>query len=240
MRVDGLLRGAAVGLARARGGPAMLLRSRVRALRCALALLLLRRRLPGALDALAAGGAPRAADRAERDRVLASLSRLPTTCLWRALAGYAALRACGEPVQFVLGVRTSGGDVVAHAWLELGGRPLAQAVDPRASFHPAFVHPAPGAGASRERSMPDPSDVILTELQDGTGVLLHLGTKYYYSLNRTGVAVWKRVCAGVTDPGALARELAAAFDGVTEEQARADVDALLSELRAEGLAPAPG
>jgi hypothetical protein len=34
-------------------------------------------------------------------------------------------------------------------------------------------------------------DVILTELGDGMGVLLHLGTKFYYTLNATGVAAWK-------------------------------------------------
>ncbi len=240
MRLDRALRAAAVRLARARGGAAVLVRSRVHALRGALALLLLRRRLPDALDALDVHRAPGARDRAESDRILAALARVPMTCLWRALAGYAALRARGEPVRFVLGVRTSHGDVLAHAWLERDGRPLAQAVDPRPSFHRAFFHPAPAAETPQERSMPDPSDVILTELEDGTGVLLHLGTKFYYTLNRTGVAVWRRVCAGVTDPGVLARELAAAFDGVTEAQARADVDALLSELRAEGLAAGPG
>jgi hypothetical protein len=237
--LDGLLRIAAVRLAHARAGSAMLVRAQVRALRGALALVLLRRRLPGALAALAAAGPTGAPDRAGSDRILASLSRLPTTCLWRALAGYAALRARNEPVRFVLGVRTESGDVIAHAWLERDGVPLAQADDPRARFQPAFVHPAPEPGAPSERPMPDPSDVILTELEDGTGVLLHLGTKFYYTLNRTGVAVWRRLAEGVTDPGALARELAAAFEGVGEEQARADVDSLLSELCAEGLAPAP-
>ena len=34
-------------------------------------------------------------------------------------------------------------------------------------------------------------DVVLTEMGDGAGVLLHLGTKFYYTLNATGVAVWK-------------------------------------------------
>ncbi len=84
------------------------------------------------------------------------------------------------------------------------------------------------------------ADVILTELEDGTGVLLHLGTKFYYALNRTGVAVWKLLASGHSDPDELAREVAARFGGVTEAQARSDIRALLSELRAEGLTPAAG
>ena len=34
------------------------------------------------------------------------------------------------------------------------------------------------------------SEVIVTEL-DGEAVLLHLGTKMYYSLNPTGLQIWK-------------------------------------------------
>jgi hypothetical protein len=235
VRLDGLLRRAALWLAQARSGSALAVHSRVRALRGALGLMLLRRKLPGALDALGAGRvAPHVCD-PRSDRVLESLSRLPTSCLWRALAGFAALRARGDPVRFVLGVRAEGGDVLAHAWLERDGAPLAQARDPRASFQVAFSYPT--LTPREERSMTSPSDVILTELEDGTGVLLHLGTKFYYVLNRTGVAVWKSLGAGVADPGELARGIVAAFEGVTEEQARADVVSLLSELRAEGLAP---
>jgi Coenzyme PQQ synthesis protein D (PqqD) len=82
--------------------------------------------------------------------------------------------------------------------------------------------------------LPHPQ-VLFTEIDDGTGVLLHLDTKFYYTLNATGVAVWKalRDRSGASVP-AIAERLAAEFR-VGLEQAHADVDALLRELRADGL-----
>lgn len=35
--------------------------------------------------------------------------------------------------------------------------------------------------------------MVFTPLEDGTGVLLNLETLFYYSLNRTGVALWKEI-----------------------------------------------
>jgi hypothetical protein len=237
--VEALLRAATLRLARADGGPS-LVRARAAALRAVLGVLLRRRHLAEALDALAPDDVGPPATSAARHRVLEALGRWPVTCLWRALAGYAALRGRGEPVRFVIGVRATADELVAHAWLERDGAPLGERADPRSRFAVAFVHPGPAPAVSQERPVPDPlapPDVILTELQDGTGVLLHLGTKFYYALNRTGVAVWKLVERGVVAPDALAREIAAGFDGVSEAQARADVAALLAELRAEGLLP---
>ena len=37
------------------------------------------------------------------------------------------------------------------------------------------------------------SSTVFTPLDDGTGVLLHLQTLWYYSLNRTAAAVWRLV-----------------------------------------------
>lgn len=37
------------------------------------------------------------------------------------------------------------------------------------------------------------SSTVFTPLADGTGVLLHLETLLYYSLNRTGAAVWQLI-----------------------------------------------
>jgi Coenzyme PQQ synthesis protein D (PqqD) len=75
-------------------------------------------------------------------------------------------------------------------------------------------------------------DVILTEMKDGTGVLLDLESKFYFTLNVTGVAVWKLLASGEAETAA---ELAARI-------AR-DFAALLAELGAEGLVrprrPAP-
>jgi hypothetical protein len=33
--------------------------------------------------------------------------------------------------------------------------------------------------------------VAFTDLEDGSGVLLHLENKFYYSLNMTGSFIWK-------------------------------------------------
>lgn len=79
------------------------------------------------------------------------------------------------------------------------------------------------------------SRVLLTPLGDDTGVLLHLDTKVYYTLNPTGVFVWEGMAKrGHTSIEALVAELTEAFD-VTEDQARSDVEELISELRGEGL-----
>lgn len=76
---------------------------------------------------------------------------------------------------------------------------------------------------------------LLTELGDETGVLLHLDTKFYYTLNRTGLTLWKALSAA-PPKGAheLAAHLVASFS-VDAETARADVDAVVEELFGEGL-----
>lgn len=43
------------------------------------------------------------------------------------------------------------------------------------------------------------SDVVVTELDgENESVLLHLGTKKYYTLNETGVRIWKLLGEGYT------------------------------------------
>lgn len=83
-------------------------------------------------------------------------------------------------------------------------------------------------------------EVVLTELKDGTGVLLHVSTKCYYTLNPTGVLAWKLIAAGeAPDAGAVARAIAARFPEVDPAAVGADVAVLLAELSSEGLlAPA--
>jgi hypothetical protein len=83
-------------------------------------------------------------------------------------------------------------------------------------------------------------DVVLTELKDGTGVLLHLGTRHYFTLNATGVVAWKLIADGrLADGDAVAARIAGRFPGVDPSTVRTDVAALLAELEAEGLlAPA--
>ncbi len=212
---------------------------RVRALglRGLAALLLAGRDLGEALRLL--DGGRLAAGARDRDDVLRALRRWPTTCLVRSLAGYARLRAAGEDVRFVMGVRPQGGELVAHAWLERAGAPLGEPDDPRLRYAVAFVHP--GARAQEVPAVipptqPRPSpDVLLTELADGTGVLLHLRTKFYYALNRTGVAVWKLLAEGRGEtPEALSGALAEQFEG-TPADAHGHVEALLRELLDEKL-----
>jgi hypothetical protein len=84
-------------------------------------------------------------------------------------------------------------------------------------------------------------DVMLTELKDGTGVLLHVGTKFYYTLNPTGVLAWKLIADGsATDVAAVTAVIAARYPAADPAAVGADVTALLTELTSEGLlAPRP-
>jgi hypothetical protein len=85
------------------------------------------------------------------------------------------------------------------------------------------------------KPMPTPNpQVLFTELEDGTGVLLHLDTKFYYTLNATGVVVWKALSAAAPSASAIATKIAEAFR-VEPEAAEKDVEALLADLVADGL-----
>jgi hypothetical protein len=244
---------AAVRTARALAAPrgaARLVPARARGvlLRAVIGRLLRREGLGELLDRLASGASPaavpqRGAGRTHDPReTVAGLRRLPATCLHRALAGYAALRASGAEPRFVIGVAREGDEVLAHAWIEQGGAPVEEPADPRRRFTVAFVHPPePHPARAQEEAPMSPSrpspEVLLTRLSDGTGVLLHLGTKFYYTLNRTGVVVWEAISKanGGADREAIVEALVVAFSGVERGEAEADVDALLGELEAEGL-----
>ena len=76
---------------------------------------------------------------------------------------------------------------------------------------------------------------LLTELGDGTGVLLDLDSKFYFTLNETALFVWKRL----VESEGLAREqlavaLASAFE-VEPGAASADLDSVLELLTRERL-----
>jgi len=201
-----------------------------------------------ALDAGAPGPGPGPDRSAAAERLTARLFRplrlWPTTCLWRALGGYAALRAAGADVRFLIGVRGGpDGEPEAHAWLTRGGLPSVGAPGPEAGYTVAFAWPAgpdaikmrPEAGSER-MPITQSEDAILTELKDGTGVLLHLGTKHYFTLNATGVTTWKLLEGGARDAAELGDRLAASYPEADAAAVRADVAALLEELVAEGLA----
>ncbi len=248
---------------------------RILRLRLALPLLFRRARLDELLARLDVGGPPhpdplppRSGERGGEprreadalvpvfDRLLRPLRFWPTTCLWRSLAGYAALRAAGDDVRFLIGVRAgAGGALEGHAWLERGGRPSLGAPPDALGYRVAFAWPADPANLGRARGVSGEGrrsaarttgahdvgltaseDALLTELADGTGVVLHLGTKFYYTLNRTGVLCWKRIAAGeATDAAALAASVARQHEGVDPAAIRRDVDALVADLVAERL-----
>ena len=69
-------------------------------------------------------------------------------------------------------------------------------------------------------------------VEDGA-VVLHLGTKRYYSLNETGAAIWQLLEAG-TSPHDIPARLRERFD-VDDAAAEAEVARLLEELAAESL-----
>jgi hypothetical protein len=73
-----------------------------------------------------------------------------------------------------------------------------------------------------------PSDVACASVEDGA-VVLHMGTKRYFSLNETGAAIWQLLEAEVPlveVPARLSQRYEVAVD-----EARAAVDALLEALR---------
>lgn len=75
---------------------------------------------------------------------------------------------------------------------------------------------------------------LLTELEDGTAVVLNLETKFYHTLNATAVSLWKSLEAGSSSELDLARALAREFE-VSESAALADVKLALDEFTREGL-----
>jgi hypothetical protein len=77
-------------------------------------------------------------------------------------------------------------------------------------------------------------DVLFTQLDDGSGVLLNLGSGLYYTLNRAGVVVWRALGEGECDVLAIAHRLCASFE-VDAAEAEREAHRLLGELRKDGL-----
>lgn len=68
---------------------------------------------------------------------------LCTTCFFRSLACYRALRSAGHPAVIKLGVRAGEKPLRGHAWLELGGRVIFEQEEP--NYTVTFVYPQDGA-----------------------------------------------------------------------------------------------
>ena len=77
-------------------------------------------------------------------------------------------------------------------------------------------------------------DVVDTELDGNETVLLHLGTKQYFSLNATGGVVWRGLRDGL-GLEAIATELQRRYD-VSAERAGRSVAALVDALVEQRLA----
>ena len=75
---------------------------------------------------------------------------------------------------------------------------------------------------------------IMVEQFDGTGLIFDPNTNAAMSINKTGVYLWNRIKDGATE-AEMTSELVTRFSGVTEEQAAADVNAFLQELRNRSL-----
>jgi coenzyme PQQ synthesis protein D (PqqD) len=67
----------------------------------------------------------------------------------------------------------------------------------------------------------------------GGGVVLHMDTKRYYSLNETGAEIWALIAAG-DDSTTIADRLSELYD-IPIGDAQAAVDKVAGELAAEGL-----
>jgi len=72
---------------------------------------------------------------------------------------------------------------------------------------------------------------VFTPLEDGTGVLLNVDNLLYYTINRTGVALWKAIETGESS---MVEDL---VDGVCErfeidrDSARRETSAFLQRLK---------
>ena len=75
---------------------------------------------------------------------------------------------------------------------------------------------------------------VMAEQFDGTGLVFNPESNGAVELNKTGVYLWKRLKDGA-DEAEMASCLLKKYDGVTAEQAAADVRAFLEELRSRSL-----
>jgi Coenzyme PQQ synthesis protein D (PqqD) len=78
-------------------------------------------------------------------------------------------------------------------------------------------------------------DVVFTDLDDGSAVLLHLESKFYYSLNETGCFLWKLLDTeeGIDEEGLL-KGLCENFE-VDPGRAEKDISEFITELIDQGL-----
>ena len=83
-----------------------------------------------------------------------------------------------------------------------------------------------------DKIKPDP-DVVVTELDENEAVLLHLGTKMYYTLNETGIRIWQLLSEG-NSIGEACETIHNEYD-ILSDAAQSSVLNLIRELIAEKL-----
>ena len=93
------------------------------------------------------------------------------------------------------------------------------------------VAPKASQAAAPLRANPQ---VTSTKLDDGSAVLLHLDSRFYYSLNRTGALLWNALQEGPATADSLVRVLTSELD-VDESTASRDVRSFVDELADEGI-----
>jgi hypothetical protein len=72
---------------------------------------------------------------------------------------------------------------------------------------------------------------VFTPLEDGSGVLLNLETRFYYNLNRTGVALWQEIeRSNSSTLNGLIDAICKRFD-VPEDGARRDIIGFIERLK---------
>lgn len=75
-------------------------------------------------------------------------------------------------------------------------------------------------------------DVVFTPLEN-EGVILNLRTKYYFTVNDTGLRIWQLLEQGSTTRQ-IVSAIAEEYD-VSEQQCQQDVETLLMGLQSESL-----
>ena len=76
-------------------------------------------------------------------------------------------------------------------------------------------------------------EIVFTDVENSEAVLLHLGTKKYYSLNETGVFIWHMMSNGHA-LAEISKKLQEEYD-ITPEKASQNVISLMDELAKEKL-----
>ena len=88
----------------------------------------------------------------------------------------------------------------------------------------------------KERTLRPHPRAVLQTMHDGSAVVLHLDTRYYFTLSESGALLWKTLAdagTGLT-PTDLASALTTEYE-IDDETARHDVESWLARMLADEL-----